>query len=309
MTDVDRGVFFTMAAVYGNHGLTKRGSGSATTAPGLYASDIINHAVSTWAPKLTIDIPTDTTFAIPQMEFRTPTTAAEIVKSANRFHLWDWGVWENKTFRYQARNSQRNWLARVGPSRLEQTGQIADIPNGVIVVYQDVDGTPKFVGPTGSGVDTESATLIDADTQIPANQFSPVIKRWAILDMGEVSTSAAAIQVGERFLAESKLINTAGRAELTGWVMDDKGVTEPYWKVRAGDTIQFLDAADTSTRRIVKTSKNHDSRAVAIDLDSPPEGMAALLERLGVGLVNLSARGAPTVSPGGETSSRPPVQI
>jgi hypothetical protein len=65
----------------------------------------------------------------------------------------------------------------------------------------------------------------------------------------------------------------------------------PYSSVQAGDTITFMDAADTSERRIVKATKG--SNSVSIDLDAPPEGTQALLERLGVQWTNLSAMGAP----------------
>jgi hypothetical protein len=42
----------------------------------------------------------------------------------------------------------------------------------------------------------------------------------------------------------------------------------------------------------VKTTKG--SNSVSIDLDAPPEGTQALLERLGVQWTNLGATGAPT---------------
>jgi hypothetical protein len=37
----------------------------------------------------------------------------------------------------------------------------------------------------------------------------------------------------------------------------------------------------------VKVDRNHSERAAGIDLDAPPEGLQALLERLGVVLVPL----------------------
>jgi hypothetical protein len=61
----------------------------------------------------------------------------------------------------------------------------------------------------------------------------------------------------------------------------------PYWAPRAGDEIAFVDASDKSYRRIIRTEKDHDSRTVSFDLDAPPEGLAQLLERLGVVLVPL----------------------
>jgi hypothetical protein len=48
-----------------------------------------------------------------------------------------------------------------------------------------------------------------------------------------------------------------------------------------------VDAADTSERRVVRTEKDHSSRTCSVDLDAPPQGLEALLERLGVVLVPL----------------------
>ena len=287
--------FWTCLAVYGNHGLTKRGTASATEAQGFYASDVIANAVSRWAPLLTYTTGSDgtirpTSFVIPQLEFRTQTTASEILTQANRFHLNDWAVWEGTkpgepTFYYNERNGRgRKWRARIKPSQLTETGpQVDRLWNGVIVLYQDVDGSVKTVGPTGSLSDTTSDSLLDTDPLNPVNQKG--IKRYATLDMGIVSTSAAATEVGRRFLERAKELDRSGSATIVGHIQDDHGVTHPAWAVRAGDQISFTDASDTSYRRIVKTSYDHDSRTNSIDLDSPPEGMDALLERLGASLL------------------------
>jgi hypothetical protein len=289
--DAPIGIFWTVLAVYGEHGLTKTGAG---THYGFWASDIIEYIISTFTNLNvgTIDSTVSTGFVVPQLEFRAPTTAAQMVTQTNRFHLFDWYVGPGQRFSYRERGTYgRSWLARVGPAKLEGTGQTTErCVTDVLVTYQDADGTPKTVGPTGSGADATDASLHDSDTQNPATAAG--IESWATLDMGQVSTSAAAIQVGARFLEEVNALDHSGRAELTGHVMNDAGVLFPYSSVQAGDTITFMDAADTSERRIVKTTKG--SNSVSIDLDAPPEGTQALLERLGVQWTNLGATGAPT---------------
>lgn len=276
-------------AVFGSHGLTKRG-----TAPdeGFYASDIIANAVSRWAPLLNYSTGADgtikpTTFVIPQLEFREPTTVADMIQQANRFHIRDWAVWDDKTLYYHDRGDRgKAWRARVAPAQLEETGPAVDrLWNGVIVQFRDVDGTMKTVGPTGSSADSTSSDLIDTDSENPANKLG--IRRWTKIDMGIVSTTAAATEVGRRFLIETKALDSSGKAQLVGHVEDDKGVVRPYWQVRSGDTISFVDAADTSPRRIVKTEKDVDARTCTVDLDAPPDGLNAILERLGVVLVPL----------------------
>jgi hypothetical protein len=126
--------------------------------------------------------------------------------------------------------------------------------------------------------------LKDYDPENPANKLG--IVRRDLLQMG-TSTAAGATEVGRRFLEQTRLLDRSGRATLTGWVEDDRGVLHPYSRVRAGDSIVFVDASDKSERRIVKVDHTRSSRSCTVDLDAPPEGLQSLLERLGVVLVPL----------------------
>lgn len=267
--------------VYGDHGLTKRGDNPQ----GFYASDVVAHAVRTWAPSLGTVIQ-QSAFVIPHLSFLDATTAGEIVRQASRFDLPDWGVWENRTFWWTERGGQaRRWRTRIGPSELEETGpQVDRLWESILVQYTDVDGSTRTVGPPGSGADTESADLKDPDPENPANKLGLV--RRDLLQMG-VSTAAGAIEVGRRFLLEQRLLDRSGKARAVGYIEDERGVLHPYWAPRAGDEIAFVDASDKSYRRIVRTEKDHDARTISFDLDAPPEGLQALLERLGVVLVPL----------------------
>lgn len=279
--------------VWGNTGITQRGS----TVKGVFASDVIAHAVRNFAPLLrftegTTGTITPTGFVIPHLVFKDFTTSSAIVSGANRYHLNDWFVWHGQrpaepTFYYHDRGARgKHWRARVGPARLQETGSsITSVWNGVIVRYQDVDGASRTVGPTGSGANTESTDCEDSDPLNPANQRG--IRRWDVLEMSGVSTAAGAAEVGRRFLEEAKLLNTSGQATLVGHVEDDHGVLFPAWRVRAGDQITFTDAADRSSRRIVGNNYSHPERTNTVDLDSPADGLAALLERLQVVLVPL----------------------
>jgi len=281
-------VYWTCLAVYGAHNLTKRGTASATQAQGFYASDIIAHAVAKYAPMLVIGDESiqQSSFVIPQMAFVESTTVTEIVRQATRFNLADWGVWEGREFQWYERNTRgRRWRARIAPAQLEETGpQVDRLWESVVVQFADVDGSPKTVGPPGSLADTESALLKDTDPENPANKLG--IIRRSKLTMG-VSTPAAAIEVGRRFLEEQKLLDRSGRARIVGYVTDDRGTVHPYWRIRAGDLISFTDASDTSYRRIVKVDHDVSTRTASLDLDAPPEGLDALLERLGVAIVSL----------------------
>lgn len=290
---VDYSAWLRQVTVVGDHGLTVRAdSGSAI---GVFASDVVAHAVNNFAPLLSYTTGPygsirQSAFVIPHLAFHDRTTAGEIVRQASRFGLQDWGVWEDRTFRFAERGTTgRRWRARVGPAQLSETGQSVDrVWNSIVVEYADVDGTTRTVGPPGSGTDTEDPALEDADPTNPANEAG--IVRRDLLQMG-TSTAAGAIEVGRRFLEESKVLDGSGQAQLVGHVLDDRGVLHPYWAVRSGDTVVFTDAADTSARRVVRTEKDHSSRTCSIDLDAPPQSLDALLERLDVVLVPLGVGG------------------
>lgn len=285
---VEYGIAWTSLAVFGDHGLPRYGTPSATSAPGVLASDVVKHAVGRWAPQLNVTSTSvqASSFVIPHLSFLEPTTASEIVKGASRFGLQDWAVWDDRTFWWHDRGAQgRNWRTRVGPAQLEETGPQADrVYESTVVQYQDVTGAAKTVGPPGSRADVEDPALKDTDPENPANKAS--ITRRALLTMG-TSTVAGAIEIGRRFLVEQKQLDSSGRCRVVGHVESQTGVLFPYWAVRAGDSITFVDAADNSARRVVRTEKDHGSRTCNIDLDAPPQGLEQLLARLGVSLVPL----------------------
>lgn len=280
---------FDQVGVYGTHGLPKRAI--AGQPGGFFASDIVAHAVRTWAPELRFTEGVDGTvqpssFVIPHLAFRERTTAGNIIRQVTRFGLQDWAVWEYLTFWWHERGTRgRRWRARVAPAQLEETGpDIKRVWESVIVEYRDVDGSTRTVGPPGSGADTETPDLKDEDPENLANKHN--IIRRDLLRM-RTGTAGSATEVGRRFLDESKLIDNSGRARLVGHVEDNRGGIHPYSRVRAGDQISFIDAADTSYRRIVRADHIHEERTCQVDLDAPPEGLEQLLERLDVVLVPL----------------------
>lgn len=269
-------------AVYGHHGLPLYGSDPK----GVLASDVVAHALRTWAPKLAFTTGPGGTiqasvFIIPQLAFPTPGTSSTIVKQAVQYELLDFAVWEGPTFYLNARGASttsRNWRARVGDCQLQDTGpNVSRVWNGVVVQFSNVDGTTGTVGPPGSTALTTDASLLDSDPQNPANQAG--LRRWTLLQMG-TTTPTGAIQVGARFLQEQKLLDTSGQASLVGHVQDDHGVWWPAWMARAGDTLTVVDAKDTSARRIVNTSYDDTSKTNSLQLDQPPDSLDALLDRL-----------------------------
>jgi hypothetical protein len=286
---VSYNIYFTCLCVYGQHGLPLQGTPGATAGYGLLSSDIEGHAVSTWAPKIGFTTGPNgsiqaSTFVIPQLTFTDPGTASAIIKGAVAFELRDWAVWEGPTYysnAYGARGNQ--WRVRTRDSLLQDAGpDITRLCNGVIVDYTDVTGVTRTVGPPGTNCDLTDSRLVDPDPQNPANEVG--INRYLSLSMGTTGTAGGAIQIGLTYLQQQALIVTAGSATITGYCLDSKGVLWPAWRIRAGDSISFIDAADTSYRRIVSTNYDDPSKANTLQLDQPPDSLTAILERLQVAI-------------------------
>lgn len=286
---------FRQIAVYGDHGLPlyptygpDPDTGLTVQEPdGVLMSDVVRHAVTSYAPilQVTADSIQQSSFVVAQLAFD-DTSAGEIVKTASRFELQDWAVWNDRVFWWHPRGAHgRRWRARTGPSGLQGTGaQMNRVWESIIVAYQDYTGQTRTVGPLGSGADTESALLRDPDDENPWRKLG-VIRRDK-LAVGTMDR-AGAIEIGRRFLAEARQLDQSGSARIVGHIDDHRGITHPYHHIRAGDTIEFIDAANTNPRRIVKASNDTTQSACSIDLDTPPEALAALLERLGAVLAPL----------------------
>jgi hypothetical protein len=292
---VEYAVYWPSVYVKGASDLTTHGTFAPGEPFGVLASDAIGYALGRWVPELARKI-VPTTFVIPQLAFKEPTTVSEMVKQAVRFELPDWAVWESEggywlppTFYLNPRGERaKQWRSRIGPAQLQETGpQIDRLWNGVVVQYTDTSGISRAVGPpgfAGGTPESEDTGLLDSSGENPVNQAG--IRRWALLKMG-TTTPEGAKTVGRVFLREQALLETSGQATLTGVVEDASGVLWPAWMVRAGDEIAFVDASEPGYRRIVSHNYNDSTRTQTIQLDQPPDGMTALLERLSVVLVPL----------------------
>lgn len=277
-------------AVYGNHGLAPRGTEPEA---GLYASDVIANSLSRWAPALNFTTGPNgslrsTANVIAHLCFKEQTTPLAILEACNAFESKLYAVWENRTFYYYDWGDVgRRWRARVGPTELSETGPSTErLRNGVKVRFQDVDGSSKTAGPIGSGCDIEDEALEDRDPENPANKRG--IRMWGeTIDLGIVTVDSEAVRVGGLILQRLKETDRSGQAKLVGTCIDDKGVLRPAWQVRAGDLITFVDAADTSERRIIRTDYDDGTKTNTITLDAPPDGVPDLLAQLGVGIADL----------------------
>lgn len=290
MDGVSYGVFFTAVGVYGNHGLTPQGPATATLAPGLLSSDIENHAVSTFCPRIQIarNSIQPSSYIIPQAVFTSPGGASAIIKQVTGYEIRDWQVSPGPggmpTYFSNAYGAKGNhWIARAREANLQNAGpQINRLYNGVLVQFTDVNGTSRVVGPPGSYTNFQDESLVDPDPLNPCNEAG--INRYASLSMGTTSNVSTAVQAGQQFLQQQKLLVTAGSAQIVGYIMNSQGVFYQAFKIRGGDTISFVDASETGPRRVISTSYDDTTKTNTIQLDQPPDNMTAILQRLNVAL-------------------------
>jgi hypothetical protein len=258
---------------------------------GVLFSDVLAYVLPRWAPLLNFTTgpmgsigPTE--FPIPHLPFKEPTTVTQMTETGNRFELNEWAVWSGQfgpTFYLNPRGDRegrKRWRVRAREAQIEEAGpSLQRSANGVIVQWQDVDGSTKFVGPPGSGFRATDERLLDTDPLNPCNQI-PGLRKWPKIAMKSKGTLPAAVESGQRYLEQLKLLDTSGEATLTGTVEDDHGARWPYYCVHAGDLLDPLDGG--GDRYIVSATRTRSSRSAKVALDAPPDTREAMLERLDV---------------------------
>ena len=283
---IDYNLAWTCLAVYGTHGLTKRGTATYTDAQGYYASDIIDNVVSRQCPFMVRNIDT-TSFIIPQAAWLDPVDAATVVESVNAYHLHEYGTWCSSTgapeFFYRAPTDELVWEARLdrGAKVSLEGDDATGWWNGVVVYYTDGYGRSRVAGPTGYTLaDTTDDGLQDTSDANPVNAHG-LGRKWATLSLSNPTTDAGAIQIGSAWLTETSLPQRRGSITLTGTVTHPQEGEVPVTRIRAGDHILISDKPGDVSRRIVSTSYTHPGQ-VTCDVGGMPARIEALLERLGV---------------------------
>lgn len=282
-------IAWTNLRVLGDHGLTVRGTTTPST-EGLYASDIVAHVVAATAPLLRYSTGPGgsiepASVVIPHAVYRDPTTAEFVISDVNKYHLYDWGVYDNREFFFRQPNPHRVlWEARLSDgARLDADGDTAEqVINGVCVTWTDAAGTTQIVGPPGTAFDATDSQLVDTSSSNPVNAHG-MGRKWVPLTISFPTNLAGATAIGAVYLAERSLAGRRGSLTLTGTATHPREGRVPCWRVRAGDWITLKDLnGSVVPRKIISKSYSHGSRQVTLQLDNTVAKLDAILARVGV---------------------------
>lgn len=269
-------VAYKNLAVYGNHGLTIRGTEPAA---GFYLSDIVTDVIGRAAPGLTIGSIEQTSYVIPQAVYAM-TDAESVILDANKYELKRWGVWDGKRFDMWTGSplTRTVWEARLSDgAQLQLEGNNAEsVASSVVVQYTDPYGTARVIGPTGyANADTTSDNLLITDPTNPA--VAAGVPAQKTLSLSFPTDASGAEQIGAVWLREQNLPQRRGTITLSGLVNG-----KPAWSVRAGDFVRVSDRPSDPPREITSVQYANDSRTVSCSIGGLPQTVDAILERVGV---------------------------
>jgi hypothetical protein len=262
--------------VYGNHGVTLR-NGEPGEPEGVYASDAIRNIINRWCPQLDTSGVQDTSYVIQHLSFRDRTYPYDALLEINKYHLWHLGVWENKRLDFRPYDfTDYDWEIRTddpGTTFSPQGPSTEDLFNGIVVTYTDLlSGRVEALTPD---VYPEIADTSDAN---PWNQHG--IQHWDEITLSTPTIAAQALQIGRAALADRNRPRTPGTITVRGHIRDRAGNYQPYWKVRAGDTIAITNFPNDTPRLIVEAAQNVPDQTVTMSIDNPLGLLDAYMDRV-----------------------------
>lgn len=282
-------LFWTALAVYGLHGLTRQGSDTAVTCKGLLLTDILRDAVTRGAPLLTVNGVQDSTTVLPHCVYRDPITAQDVVTDLNKYALWKWGVYDDRDFFFAPWGAGDDaWEVRLADGiGLSLDGDdVESLFNGVLVVFTDFNGRRRIVGPPGALADVTDASLADTRPNNPVNAHG-IPRRWGKLELSGPTSDAAAIALGQVWLAEHSRAQRKGSLTVTGKAFHPQRGWRPVSRIRSGEHVRIVDHPYSGPRRIVEHSYRHANRAMTLTLDNSSFLLDSILEKMGIALVGV----------------------
>jgi hypothetical protein len=277
---------WTYVAVVGDHGLELHGDEPNA---GYFIDDMIAHGLRNAAPKLNFTQGVEGSIQRPNLVvshavYKDPGTLEPVILDLNKYVLWEWFVYEKRTFYFRPTDPDRLcWNARLseGIHLALEGDDAANAFNGCIVRYNLPDGTRRVAGPIGSGYDVEDATLGDTDPENVVNAHG-YPRRWAVLDVSFPLLDQYAPILGAAYLAQASLPARSGDITLTWQINHPAKGLRPVREVRAGDWIRLTEHPADVPRRILSTRYSDDGRQCVVTVGNDLNKIDAILEMLGV---------------------------
>lgn len=229
-------MYWTCLAVYGNHGLTKRGSNTATDAQGFFTTDIAGWVIAQ-VPTLQPGIVYDPSgFIVKHCAYKTPTPLEDILAAQAKFVGCHFGVWESlqgvagdQRPRVDFRpypSSATAWCYRKDCEGLDLNEQLSKLYDTAAVSYTDATGVQRSVTVTMVNPLLVAAGM--SGRTIPLN--------------GGTMTPASAQSFGQFVLSLLLLqARVAGTATINGLVGTPTGQAPPYFLKSGIDRLRIID--------------------------------------------------------------------
>lgn len=268
---------WTKLAVYGTHGLTRRGEDPG----GFYVSDMMRNIAQRWAPKLDTSGIEETTFVVPHASFLDETAPYDAWQTLNAYHRWEMAVYEDRKLLYKPIDlTDYDWQVRTdepGTTLDLQGDDSTHLCNGVTVRYTDLDtGYETRLSPN------DFSELRDNSPDNPANLNGRPL--YTSMSLSVPTTQEGAIQIGRTYLAEFNQAQAPGTITVKGHIRDRAGHWQQAWKVRAGDRLVLSNQPNDSVRVVGETSWDHETKTLTIAVDSSLKRLDPILARLGVAI-------------------------
>lgn len=255
------GLFWKSLAVYGGHGLPRRGPDPG----GLYASDVITNIAQRFCPKLNTAGVEATDLVIPHIVFKDRTTPFDAFLLLNGPHGYELAVWENKTLYFRPYDlSDYDWQVRMDQPGVDlslQGDTTEELANYAVVEFDNVaTGQRDQVSPS------DDSSLEDTTVDHPATRHGLDVELTVGLTFP--TTKEVAIAFGQSYLNEFNRPKNRGQITVQGHILDRAGHWIQPWMVRAGQTISVVDHPNDSPRLITEAAYDHPSRTVTISTDN-----------------------------------------
>jgi len=286
-------IWWTVLAVYGNHGLTKRNVSTFTRAQGFYVSDMVRYVVQTVAPQLDVSGIVPMTYVVEHAVYLDPMDPFDILADLNKYCRFIFGAEEGKRFFFRPADlTDYDWQVDYNDPGVEVKlqGDSTDggVYNGICVNFTNLaNGRPGRLTPLDA---TYGAVLTDSDPTNPATMHS--YPRWPEITLSFPALPDAAAQVGRMALAEMNTPKGEGNIIVSGHIKDRAGHWQQGWKPRAGQTVAITSSASLSDRPrlISETQWNHETKTLTITVESIPQMVEAFFDRVDTSLAaaNLS---------------------